>query len=203
MPVTRHASIILPRPRRVVGPTVLSLTVMATVILSISLLNVVVLRKDFQQQQQRISVDNKNEKRLLQADVLRRELMDASLKQEIYINAEAPRTLVGIFSRDDEAGATQRGLYRRIIEEKKSRSNEIQICSLPQFWKRRKRLRNQECQLVYTFVVGAHRPDDTTIPTEIHFTEQKREILVDRIPSPFSSDVNLPDVTRLNIRYVI
>ena len=198
MPVTRHASIILPRPRRVVGPTVLSFTVMATVVLSISLLNVVVLRKDFQQQQQRISVDNKNEKRLLQADVLRRELMDASLKQEIYIKAKAPRTLVGIFSRDDEAGATQRGLYRRIIEEKK-----IQICSLPQFWKRRKRLRNQECQLVYTFVVGAHRSEDTTIPTEIHFTEQKREILVDRIPSPFSSDVNLPDVTRLNIRYVI
>ncbi len=187
------------RPRGVVGP--LSRIALATLVLSISLLNVLVLRKDFQQQH-RISVEIQNRNRQHQVDVLRRELMEAPQKQDTYtyITTKAPRTLVGIFSRDDEAGATQRQQYRRAIEKKKSESNGRQICSLPQFWKRRKRLRDQECMLVYTFVVGAHRPEDSTVPTEIAFTEQKREIVVDHISNPLSSDVNLPDVTRLNIR---
>ena len=197
MPGTQGWSTILPQPRGVVGP--LSRIALTTLVLSISLLNLWMLRQDFQQEH-RSSVENQNGYGLQQVDVLRRELMEASQKQDPSINTKVPRTLVGIFSRDDEAGAIQRQHYRHAIEKKKSKSNGRQICSLPQFWKRRKRLRDQECMLVYTFVVGAHRPDDTAVPTEIDFTEQKREIVVDQIPNPLSSDVNLPDVTRLNIR---
>jgi hypothetical protein len=126
----------------------------------------------------------------------RRELTE--MAQTPTADMKVPRSLIGIFSRDDEAGAKQRQHYREMIQ---NRSNDTRICSLPQFRERQKGLQLDECMVVYTFVVGAHRPDDTTVPTEIvdnRLTEHK--ILVDHIPSPYSSDVNLPDVTRLNIR---
>jgi len=123
-----------------------------------------------------------------------------------------PRTLVGIFSRDDADGVRQRKHYRTMIfemtKEGGSGLNHTRICSLPQFWnktqKGRQRLEQDECILVYTFVIGAHpnatTSSSTTIPTEINVTKPTDKIVMEHIVNPYSDDVNLPDVTRLNIR---
>lgn len=113
------------------------------------------------------------------------------------------RALVGIFSRDDAAGARQRQQYRTLLED--VWHDDPRTCSLPQFLERvSSSLATNECLLIYTFVVGAHSTDDESMPSEIvQDTTDSGEtlaLLVDKIVNPYSQDVNLPDVTRLNIR---
>lgn len=183
----------LPCPRRSTSQAFLFLAV-AVLIASIALLNVMVLLNEFRRH---VDVDKTN---ALRRDYLfRRELMETH--KAPTTESRYPRTLVGIFSRDDEAGAQQRLHYRHIME---SRSNDPRICNIPQFRERQKRLQGDDCMLVYTFVIGAHSPHDTSFPTEIadirSIERKNKTVLVDHIPSPNSGDVNLPDVTRLDIR---
>lgn len=124
---------------------------------------------------------------------------------------EHARALLGIFSRDDRAGVRQREHYRTLFEQ--VWNNDPRVCSLHHFIEKvndadQHRSKN-DCLLVYTFVVGAHGPGDTSKPTElvedIFQTPVQEELsehslVVNKISNPYSEDVNLPDVTRLNIR---
>lgn len=120
------------------------------------------------------------------------------------------RTFLGIFSRDDEAGAKQRQHYRTIFEDS-SWKDDPRVCSLPYFKEQISSaasqgatLRPDDCLLIYTFVVGAYPSSDKGASTEIVVDllakSEETPVLVDQIANPFSKDVNRPDVTRLNIR---
>ena len=125
-----------------------------------------------------------------------------------------PRVLLGIFTRDDAAGAKQRQYYRTLFQG--IWKDDPRICRLPDFQKRvssttpskSRESSSEECLLIYTFVVGAHNARDKSVPTEIvedllalpSTKKDERPLLVDKIARPYSNDINLPDVTRLNIR---
>lgn len=138
--------------------------------------------------------------------ILRREL-----REKVPV-IKCPRALVGIFSRDDAAGAIQRQQYRKMFET--VWNNDPRICSLPRFMEKvnnpRKSLNQDDCLLIYTFVIGAYKANDTSRPTEIvedfatpmDESIPKTVFVVDKVTRPYSADVNRPDVTRLNIRYV-
>ncbi len=140
---------------------------------------------------------------------LRGEIWQRGLREEESTIAH-PRALLGIFSRDDDKGYKQRQHYRTIFET--VWNDDPRVCSLPRFWEKvngpNKPLHQNDCLLVYTFVIGAHSRNDTTKPTEIvedfrtlyDEPEQKELFVVDKISNPYSEDVNRSDVTRLNIR---
>mmetsp|Transcript_36752 Transcript_36752/g.105877 ORF Transcript_36752/g.105877 Transcript_36752/m.105877 type:complete len:390 (+) Transcript_36752:3-1172(+) len=120
------------------------------------------------------------------------------------------RVLVGIFSRDDREGSTQRKKYRKLFEKKYWR--DPRICSLPEFQERRDYLRTSDCLFIYTFVVGAHPEDldDDEVKSELvegivedpdaDEDSESAELVVKKVIKPYSKDVNKADVTRLNIR---
>lgn len=129
--------------------------------------------------------------------------MEASLAPALEKKKYA-RTLVGIFSRDDAAGSKQRQHYRSVLEGRSKK--DVRICTVAQFLGRQDSLQPKDCLLVYTFVVGAHAKDEDEFPPEIpnlRFGEQETDVVVNQIASSMFNDVNLPDVTRLNIRYVL
>ena len=103
------------------------------------------------------------------------------------------RTLVGILTADSRPDYYYRRRHRELFQI----WNDTRVCSLGEL-RRMPALRRKQCQLVYTFVLGA--ATDPNSPTLVVNTS---------IPlfrdGPFPSkhsDVNQDDVTLLNIKYV-
>lgn len=99
---------------------------------------------------------------------------------------KAPRTLIGIISSDSFNDCTYRKRHRAMFEI----WNDTRVCSLDQV--------APECQVVYTFILGA---GNSSAPTQL--VNDSWPLLVDKPISTKHDDVNAPDTSLLNIRYVM
>jgi len=109
---------------------------------------------------------------------------------EVLLESKAdralPKTLVGIISSDTRNDATYRKRHRELFDIWK----DPRVCSLAD-WQRNPQ---GDCQLMYTFVVGAN-PEG---PTEI--VDDTVPLLYESPMQSAFSDIQQDDVTRLNIR---
>ena len=105
-----------------------------------------------------------------------------------------PRVLVGIFTQDDATGYEQRQAYRRMIRN----MNDKRVCALDEYLKSSSPSSTSEsCSLVHTFVVGQMTGTTTEIVDETVTPLTLRQQVE---TSSQGTDLNQPDVTRLNIR---
>ena len=101
------------------------------------------------------------------------------------------RILVGIFSSDSSNDRVYRKRHRQLFE----LWNDTRVCSLPEF----EATQNPNCQLIWTFIMGGNNHDPNA-PTEI--VNASYPILATKPIQTKQADINRPDVSLLNIRYV-
>lgn len=101
------------------------------------------------------------------------------------------RVLFGILTADFKNDETYRKRHRTLFK----LWNDKRVCSLPDF-KSMPLEERYECELIYTFVMGAN-PNATT-----ELVDDSRPFEVTRPVRGTCSDLNEPDTTLLNIRYV-
>ena len=99
------------------------------------------------------------------------------------------RILVGILTADFSNDESYRKRHRQLFK----LWNDKRVCSLPDF-KSRPLDRRYECQVIYTFVIGAN-PDASP-----ELVDDSRPMEVDKPIRGKCSDLNEPDMTLLNIR---
>lgn len=108
-----------------------------------------------------------------------------------------PRILFGIFSSDSDFDASHRLWHRQLI----GIWNDERVCSLDKFrFSSNNTSFRQKCEVLYTFVVGAH--SDPNVPMERLEDTDTADNPIEfqgKIQSS-AKDINLPDVTLLNIR---
>ena len=97
----------------------------------------------------------------------------------------APRILIGIISSDSFNDCTYRKRHREVFEI----WNDTRVCSLDQI--------SPECQVAYTFILGA---GNSSAPTQL--VDDSVPLLVEKPIPTKHEDVNYPDTSLLNIRYV-
>jgi hypothetical protein len=99
------------------------------------------------------------------------------------------RVLIGIISADTKNDASYRKRHRELF----SLWNDTRTCSLPEWHA----TQPEDCELIWTFVIGGNPSASPELLND------SRPILVPKpIPNPKHADVNAPDVSILNIRYV-
>ena len=105
------------------------------------------------------------------------------------------RTLMGIFSSDSYNDATYRSRHRKLLNEiwKDSRT-----CSVHDFLLMEDEAKRQQCQLLYTFIIGGSPEEDA--PTERLEDTPTSPLTLPQMEKPMRADVNDNDVTLLNIR---
>lgn len=104
-----------------------------------------------------------------------------------------PRMLIGIIGNaNNHMGKIYRWRHRQLFE----LWNDTRLCTLHDFQK--VPLMMEECEIVYTFVVGAHNASSGVPP---YLLDDSRPLVLDSIPlMPRYKDVNNTDVTILNIQ---
>jgi hypothetical protein len=103
------------------------------------------------------------------------------------LKGKPPRTLVGIISSDSFNDCTYRKRHRELFDI----WNDTRLCALEAV--------TDDCQVAYTFIIGA---GNESAPTQLVNDSSSWPLLV---PKPMPSrheDVNYPDTSLLNIRYV-
>jgi hypothetical protein len=103
------------------------------------------------------------------------------------LKGKPPRTLVGIISSDSFNDCTYRKRHRELFDI----WNDTRLCALEAV--------TDDCQVAYTFIIGA---GNESAPTQLVNDSSSWPLLV---PKPMLSrheDVNYPDTSLLNIRYV-
>jgi hypothetical protein len=105
------------------------------------------------------------------------------------------RMIMGIFSSDSYNDATYRNRHRKLLNEiwKDSRT-----CTVHEFLHMEEQSSRKQCQLLYTFIIGAAKEEDA--PTERLEDTPTNPLTLPQVENPMRSDVNNDDVTRLNIR---
>ena len=121
----------------------------------------------------------------------------AEALQAAVSNAPAPlrraRILVGIISSDSANDKAYRKRHRQLFQ----LWNDTRVCSIDQ-WEN-EATRPASCELIYTFVIGGNK--DPNAPTEI-VDDKTWPVLATKPIKTQHDDVNGPDTTLLNIRYV-
>lgn len=103
------------------------------------------------------------------------------------------RTLIGILSADTRTDYSYRRRHRQLFQI----WNDTRVCSLAEL-KQLPEWNRKQCQLVYTFVIGAATdPDSPTFIVNASIPLYRQDPLPSTQP-----DVNQDDVTLLNIKYV-
>jgi hypothetical protein len=117
-----------------------------------------------------------------------------SPRQQEQTAADKPsgrlRILVGILTADFPNDFSYRMRHRKLFE----LWDDPRVCSLPDF-KARPLPERYECELIYTFVLGGN-PNATS--TEL--VDDSRPMEVTKPIASTTQDINLPDMTLLNIR---
>ncbi|KAL3910693.1 MAG: hypothetical protein SGILL_007594, partial [Bacillariaceae sp.] len=110
-------------------------------------------------------------------------------------NGRRSRTLMGIFSSDSYNDATYRSRHRKLLNEI---WKDARTCSVHEFLLMENESQRQQCQLLYTFIIGGAQEEDA--PTERLEDTLTNPLTLSQIEKPMRSDVNNDDVTLLNIR---
>ncbi len=108
------------------------------------------------------------------------------------------RILMGIFTTDSMFDATHRKWHRNFFN---NVWKDERTCTLDQFRQSKDISFQQNCELVLTFVAGANQ--DPNAPTERLRDTDTPESPIEYpglYNKPVRDDINLPDVTRLNVR---
>jgi hypothetical protein len=103
------------------------------------------------------------------------------------LKGKPPRTLVGIISSDSFNDCTYRKRHRELFDI----WNDTRLCALEAI--------TDDCQVAYTFIIGA---GNESAPTQLVNDNSSWPLLVPKPMPTQHEDVNLPDTTLLNIRYV-
>jgi hypothetical protein len=108
-----------------------------------------------------------------------------------------PKMLMGIFSSDSYNDSSYRKRHRTLLQ---VIWKDPRTCTLAEY-RKRPEIRDQ-CELIYTFIVGGSQNPEA--PTERYEDRPEigRPLVLDRMPNPTREDINVDDVTILNIRYV-
>jgi hypothetical protein len=115
---------------------------------------------------------------------------------------KSSRVLWGIFSSDSVQDELYRSKFRHLfglhyVTERGYGSP--RVCSLSNFLKHQ----HEDCQLIYTFVVGRGGPDAPTRLRSPDFASSTDMIVSKPVSDPVAPDLNLDDMTLLNLKYVV
>jgi hypothetical protein len=127
---------------------------------------------------------------------LKQQGTDGTLSVELPLRY--PKTLMGIFSSDGFNDSSYRKRHRTLLQVS---WKDPRTCTLAEY-RRHPEIRDQ-CQLIYTFIIGGNV--DADAPTELleNRPDLGRPLVLDQMANPSREDVNADDVTLLNIRYAV
>lgn len=108
------------------------------------------------------------------------------------------KTLMGIFTSDSYNDSSYRKRHRTLLQ---MIWKDPRTCTLAEY-RRRPDIRDR-CELIYTFIIGGSQNPEAPTERYENRPEVDLPIVLDRMANPSRDDINVDDVTILNIRYVV